>query len=171
MAGGGAYSFTELKQQKSSEQLRCNSWKWKTFAPPSVSVSFLPAEAKPYSDYSPENSRSDSRQRWDLVISVNTLAPCSHGRVAGRCIASDCHKPVKSWARHCLDLVEFFLPPVTTASDEQLKLIIQKFARVGLALYKTISLSQPLLPLPKHCSLYWGGRLVKSCQSLEDACN
>lgn len=91
----------------------------------------------------------------------------------------------RCWQMHCLwlpqaceilgqaffGLVEFFLPPVTTAGDEQFKLIIQKFGRVSLAVYNTISLSQPLLPLPKHCSLYWGARLIKSCQSLEDACN
>lgn len=86
MAGGGATA--SLNSNSRSEQLRCNSWKWKTFAPLSVSASFLPAEAKPYSDFSPENSCSDSRQRWDLVISVNTLVPCSRGHVAGRHVVS-----------------------------------------------------------------------------------
>lgn len=98
----------------------------------------------------------------ETLLSLLTRFPLAHVAMS---LADALPQACEILGQAFFSLVEFFLPPVTTASDEQLKLIIQKFARVG---YNTVS---PLLPLPKHCSLYWGGRLIKSCQSLEDACN
>lgn len=95
----------------------------------------------------------------EILLSLLTLLPLAHVAVLlADALPQACE--ILGWA--LFSLVEFFLPSITAASDEQLKLIIQKFARVNLAVYNATAPSQPL-PLPKHCSLNWGCKLIKSC--------